>query len=266
MKVITVLNEKGGVGKTTLATHIASGLAIRGQRVVLIDADPQATATAAFGLEKRPALHDLLINEAQWQHTLQPGPQDNYTSITPKGVLFVLAGNEATRNIAGQLRRISEPRKRFLQLQNFADYIIVDTSPTPSMLHTSLMLATDFILLPTNAEMYSTDGLAESLKHIGDARETGAEFNLNVAKIAGIIPTMFRPKTGLHQGIVQQIRQQYGDLVWRGLPLRIVYGEAAYFRQMLFAYAPEDVATREMWQIIDRVERIEETTHGEEEK
>jgi chromosome partitioning protein len=263
MKTITLLNEKGGVGKTTLATHIASGLAIRGHRVVLVDADPQGTASASLGLTKEPRIYDLFVRGASWQDTLQLAPQDNYTNVTPKGSLLILTGNTETRSISNEMSRITEPRRRFQQLEGFADYVIIDTPPTPSLLHSSILLATNHIIFPTHAEVYSTEGLSESLSHAADAQKTGQEFGLEVASPAGIVPTMYRSKTGLHQGVLEQIREKYGDMVWEGLPLRIVYGEAAFMHQMVFAYAPDDVATREMWRLVDRVESIGAMADGE---
>ena len=73
MKIVTLLNEKGGVGKTTLATHLAAGLAIRGKRVILVDADPQGHATIAFGLSKEPGFYDLIVRNAPFQKVLAPG-------------------------------------------------------------------------------------------------------------------------------------------------------------------------------------------------
>jgi chromosome partitioning protein len=80
LKAITLLNEKGGVGKTTLATHFAAGLTLRDLRVLLIDTDPQAHATTTFGLKKEPALHDLLVREAEFTDVLRAVPAERVTA------------------------------------------------------------------------------------------------------------------------------------------------------------------------------------------
>lgn len=78
MKIITLLNEKGGVGKTTIATHIAAGLAVRGMRVLLVDADPQGHATVSLGLQKEPGLYDLLVRDATFKSVLRFIPPKAY--------------------------------------------------------------------------------------------------------------------------------------------------------------------------------------------
>ena len=91
MKIITLLNEKGGVGKTTLATHIAAGLAFRGFRVVLVDADPQGHATVALGLPKEPGLYDLLVRDAPFKSVLRFIPAQVYQvgEEPPKGLSLI---------------------------------------------------------------------------------------------------------------------------------------------------------------------------------
>jgi chromosome partitioning protein len=78
MHVITLLNEKGGVGKTTLATHIGAGLAVRGLRVIIIDADPQGHATVSLGMQRKPGLYDLLVRDASFTSVLQQVPHETY--------------------------------------------------------------------------------------------------------------------------------------------------------------------------------------------
>ena len=105
MNVITLLNEKGGVGKTTLATHIAAGLAIKGYRVVLIDSDPQGNATSAVGLEKRPNFYDLTVRNDSWRDVLGTVHPDVYGEPheAPKGQLLAVSGNKESRNIANMI-------------------------------------------------------------------------------------------------------------------------------------------------------------------
>src|SRR5690242_15083890 len=98
MKIITLLNEKGGVGKTTLAVHIAAGLAARGERVVLVDADAQGHATVMLGMSNEPALHDLLVREASFKDTLRFVAPEVYAPYgESKGQLFLLPGDTETR-------------------------------------------------------------------------------------------------------------------------------------------------------------------------
>ena len=135
MKIITLLNEKGGVGKTTVACHIAAGLAIKGKRVLLIDADPQGHATVMFGMPKEPGLYDLMVRNAPYQQVLRPISPDLYkmpdSPVT--GKLFLLPSNIETRNIANSINNILAFRDKFLPLEGSIDVAIIDTSPTPSI-------------------------------------------------------------------------------------------------------------------------------------
>src|SRR5690606_2289735 len=123
MKVVTLLNEKGGVGKTTVATHIAAGLAIKGHRVLLADADPQGHATVMYGLTKEPGLYDLLVRNAPYQRVLRVISPELYEipGQAVEGKLYLLPSNVETRNIANSINNILIFRDRFLPLEGAID-------------------------------------------------------------------------------------------------------------------------------------------------
>lgn len=256
MKTITLLNEKGGVGKTTLATHLAAGLAILGARVVLVDADPQGNATSAVGLDKRPDFYDLVVRGAPWNQVLRRIHPDVFgePDSPPRGVLYAVTSNGESRNIANSINNNAIIRRRFAELKNAADFIVVDTSPTPSLLHAAITLATDYILVPTDCEAFSAlEGLPDSILHTGAIREAAAEQRIEVAKLLGIIPTKFRRKTISHNEVLEHLRAQYGELVWEPMSMTIAYSEAQLVRQFLYGGAPNAKATQEMWRIVNRV-------------
>lgn len=261
MKTITLLNEKGGVGKTTLAVHIAAGLAIRGHQVVIIDADPQGNTTSAVGLDKRPDFYDLIVREAPWRDLLRPVHPDVYAmpQTPPEGRLFAVSGNHETRNIANSISKNTIIRRRFLELQNAIDYIVVDTSPTPSLLHAAVALATDYMVIPTDCEAFSAlEGLPDSIAHADYVRSEVKQYKLDVAQVIGIVPNKYRRKTVLHNDVLKHLRETYGDLVWEPLPLATVITEAQLVRQFLFGYAPDHAVTKSIWQLIDNIEKVVE--------
>ena len=104
-RIISIASQKGGVGKTTIATHIAAGLAVRGMRVLLVDADPQGHATVSLGLQKEPGLYDLLVRDATFKSVLRFIPPKSYQipNQAVNGQLFVLPSNVETRNIANSI-------------------------------------------------------------------------------------------------------------------------------------------------------------------
>src|SRR5689334_141034 len=134
MITVTLLNEKGGVGKTTLATHIAAGLAILGAKVLLVDADPQGHATVTLGQTKAPGLYDLLVRDALFKDTLQVVSPEVYETPNQKaqGELFVIPSNVETRNIANSISDAFAIAERFRELEDIIDVVVFDTSPTPS--------------------------------------------------------------------------------------------------------------------------------------
>jgi len=263
MKVLTFLNEKGGVGKTTLAGTIGAGLAIMGYRVLMIDADPQGHLTISFGLKKYHSLYDLLVRDAEFSdpgivHTISPN-----IYAPPKGLqqetghLFIVPGNRETRLVAQALE--GEPfriRNRMIELEeeDIMDFVIFDTSPTPSTFHALIYLATDHILYPTEVTYLSFDGLIESIKHTTGYSKQRVQQGLSEIKLTGIIPTKFRSKTLEHQEKFETLRQNFGNLVWTPLPMSVVWEEAMARKCSIFRYAYDHAAAVDAWKVVRTAE------------
>lgn len=259
MKVITLLNEKGGVGKTTLTTHLAAGLAIKGYRVVLIDGDPQGNASAAVGLPKEPRFYDLLVRNKSWKEMLQLVHPDVYSppDEQAKGAIYCITGNVETRNIANSLRSNGIVRRRLQELRSAVDFIVMDTSPTPSLLNEAIVLASDYILIPTDCEAFSAmEGLPDSLSHAYDAQRATSELGIKAAKVLGIIPNKYRQRTVGHNILLKQMQETYGDLVWNPINQSIAFSDVQLMQQFLFGGAPESKATAQIWEIVSKVEEL----------
>ncbi len=264
MKVITLLNEKGGVGKTTFATHLATGLALKGHRVVLVDTDPQANATSALSLDKRPDFFDLCVRDAEWKNVLRMVHPDVYSppDSQAKGSLFAVASNHESRAVAQLMQKRSLIRSRFQELASSVNFIVVDTSPTPSMLNEAILLATDYVIIPTDCEAFSAlEGVPDSIMHIGSASEALAEYQIMGAQLFGIIPNKYDSRTIFHRDTVKHLHDTYGDVVWQAVPRRIALSETQMTLQFLYASAPDDLITKHMWRIVERVERLK-VAHG----
>jgi len=256
---LTLLNEKGGVGKTTLATHIAAGLAIKGYRVILVDGDPQGNSTAAVGLTKEPAFYDLCVRGAAWKDVLVGVHPDVYSppEQTAKGALYCISSNVETRNIANSIRSNVVVRQRFRELDGVVDYVIVDTSPTPSLLNEAIALASDYILIPTDCEAFSAlEGLPDSLEHAAAAESAVAEIGIKAARVIGIVPNQYRERTVGHNILLDQMRERYGELVWEPISQGIAFSDVQLMQQFLFGGAPSSKATDQIWSLIHRFEQV----------
>lgn len=263
MKVVTLLNEKGGVGKTTLATHIATGLALKGYRVTLVDTDPQANATSAVGLKKRPSFYDLCVRDGDWREILTLVHPDVYSPprSQSEGQLYCVQGNTESRTVAMSMKNRLVIRSRFQQLRKAMDFIILDTSPTPSLLNEAILLATDYVLIPTDCESFSAlEGLPESISHIQNASNTLSPNNITGPQVLGIIPNKYRAKTVLHRDMLAHLRETYGDLVLDPIRLHVGISETQTIQQFLFAVAEKHKMTEQFWGLVELVEGVKE--HG----
>lgn len=258
MQVITVLNEKGGVGKTTLASMIGAGLAIRGKRVILLDSDPQANLTMSFGITPSPAFYDLIVRDSPWSEVLQFISPEIYEvpGYAVPGFLYLIGSNKETRTIAQSTDNVLAVRQRLNELKDDIDVVVVDTSPTPSLLHSSIYLATDYLIFPVELEFYSFAGLGSSLGHRNSFSLQKEGMGLSSIEVMGIIPNKYRKGTLEHQENLQKLKAQFKDKVWTCLPQRIVWSEASARKRSVFNYAPDSTAAREAWSIIKNVEGI----------
>ena len=256
MKTLTLINEKGGVGKTTLAIHLAAGLAIRGYRVVLADADAQGHATVSLGLRKDPGMYDLLVRGSAFRDVLRPVPPERFAvpDFPCKGQLYVVPSNVETRSIPIQISDAFAVVDRFRELENLVDVVVFDTSPTPSLLHGSIYLATDAIIYPTKCEFLSFDGLVESFTHREMIQSTRSRWGLNNIDVMGIVPMMYRASTLVHQENLNKLISKYGHLVWDAVSMRTIWAEASTVGQLVYRFAPESGAARDAWKLVNRVE------------
>ena len=263
MRTIGLLNEKGGVGKTTLAIHIAAGLAIQGYRVVIVDADPQANATESLGHEPDRGLFEVVVGGAPILDWIRPVNPD-ILGHDVQGELFLLLGDDMTRVI--QYVRpnpflLSEYLREF---DGWADYVIIDTSPTPNELHTSVYLATDGLIYPTEPEFLSLRGTAVSIMHREDSDNQRLAEGMTPIKTMGIQPTKYDTNTVAHDVGLRQLAQEFKRQLWPAIPKRTVWRSASWAGETLFRYAPDDIATQEAWSLIERVLKYQpEETHVE---
>jgi chromosome partitioning protein len=252
MKLITLANEKGGVGKSTLAIHLAAALAINGQRVVIVDGDAQANTTLALGFAEQPGLYDLLIRDASFSDKLRLVDPAVYSGGGAKGELLLLPSNIESRYIADQLPEANTLLERFSELDGWADTVVFDTSPTPSLFHGAMYLASDYVIHPVVCEALAITGLDKSMKRVRAVRTAREGMGLAPTVTAAIVPNMYR-RTLLHRTNLTFLKEQYGALVKSEIGLRTTWSEASQMSRTVFAHQPQDGAWEDAWAFVNSV-------------
>ena len=146
-------------------------------------------------------------------------------------------------------------RERLSELAEHVDVVVIDTSPMPSLLHSMIYLASDYMIHPSQCESLSLDGLKKSMLHMAQLKETRKAFGLQNASLMGVQPTMFDTRTNAHHFALGLIQEHFGDrLAWEALPMRTIWRDTTWERKTLFAVAPEHQATDEVWGMVGRVQ------------
>jgi len=261
MKVVTLSNEKGGVGKTTMALHISMGLAKRGYRVLAIDGDPQRHLTLRMGFPEQPSIYDLLVRDANWntKDLVKVVPPEKYgipgETVPRAGGLLLLPGNKETRNIASLIADSAQLAMRLEELEGKVDVVVIDTPPTPSLLHGVFYTATHHILYPTELAYCSFDGLVESLKARAKSSKMRQEkWGLPSIEVSGIIPLKFRKRVSEDETSLKKLHEQFGNKVWPAIRLRTIWKEAEAKAVPVWAISRTCQAADDAWEVIDRVE------------
>jgi chromosome partitioning protein len=252
-KIVTFGNEKGGVGKTTLSTTVAAFMAAKGKRVLFIDFAPQGHATVSFGLPKSGGVYDWLVRntpvqevvkEVNGEHIAIPG--EAFT-----GQLLVISGNSETVGIPAQV-----PTYALLdainELRDYVDVVMMDIDPATSALSTLIYMASDMIVMPTQVEKLSLDGLV-STKNSIDAFKR--HYNSHV-EIAGVIPNFFDARRALHLQNLAQLKKfaaQQGWPVWQPIRNLTSFGEASNRRRMVYTLAQEDPSAARATEDLEKV-------------
>lgn len=211
--VISLANQKGGVGKTTTAINLGTALAAVGKRVLLIDLDPQGNASTGLGVateDRSPSTYDLLLGEASVFEVVRPTEVPNF-SIAPSEIdlsgadMELSARSDRTRRLSASLR----PAKGASILEDF-DYVLIDCPPSLNLLTVNAMAASDSVLVPLQAEFFALEGLSQLLKTI-DRVKSGLNPRL---VIQGVALTMADRRNNLASQVEADVRQALGDLVY----------------------------------------------------
>lgn len=258
-KIIAVTNRKGGVGKSTMSSHLASGLAIKGYNVGLVDTDSQGHGGMMLGIRPEDGLFELLINKAILEDTVRLVPKENYTESNTAGNLLLIPSAERTYQIPYMLQQdesflFLEKMETFAEKGNL-DFIVIDTNPSLSLFDGSIYLAADGFVYVTECETMSMQGVRQAFEQMKRFSVQRQKYLNRETKILGIIPNKFRQKTLIHQRNVEALRDAFGDLVWSPVALRTIWTEASNFYKPIFLAAPESDAATDAMYIVNQAEK-----------
>ena len=234
-RYICLANQKGGVGKTTTAINLSTALAAIGQKVLLIDLDPQGNASTGLGIDRTARdvtgfellLGEKLLNEAIID-TIVPGLDVVPASMDLLGVEVELADNPR------RLHRLRDELERFFDAQpRRYDYVFIDCPPSLNMLTLNAMIAAQSVLVPLQAEFFALEGLSQLLQTIEQVKA-----NLNAAlDIQGIVLTMYDARNNLSAQVEADVRGHFGALVYETLiPRNVRISEAPSFGKPALLY------------------------------
>jgi chromosome partitioning protein len=241
MKVIAIGNQKGGVGKTTTAINLSAALTRLGQRVLLIDLDPQANTTSGIGVEADgdATLYPVLLGMADIRDKIQPSRLERL-SVIPSAM--DLAGVEI------ELARSDDHLTRLrgllqgLKPNDLFDFCVLDTPPSLGVLMTSALAAADEVIIPLQCEWFGLEGLAKIVHVLEQIRESGASPEL---KLEGIVMTMFDSRTNLARQVVEEVSQYFPEQLYRTyIPRSIKLGEAPSHGRTIFEHDANGTAAQ----------------------
>ena len=233
MKIIAVANQKGGVGKTTTAVNLGWALAEQGQRILLVDLDPQGNATSALGLQdlENGSLYDCLIGGISVVEKIVPTRRDDLFLIPAD---LDLAGAEVEiARMSDHLTRLARTLTILRNDQTF-DFVLVDCPPSLGILMTNALAAADELLTPIQCEYFALEGLVKIVRVVEQVRASGANDTL---EIGGIVMTMFDSRTKLSSQVVSEVREHFGERVYATvIPRTVRLSEAPSFGKSILEY------------------------------
>ncbi|PPG49234.1 chromosome partitioning protein [Rathayibacter sp. AY2B3] len=238
-RVITISNQKGGVGKTTTTVNLAAGLARGEAKVLVIDLDPQGNASTALGIEHRAetaSVYDVIVNDTPLADVVQKSPE--FSSLYGVPATIHLAGAEIELvSLVAREQRLRRALDRMLDTMDEPfDYVFIDCPPSLGLLTINAFVAAREVLIPIQCEYYALEGLSQLLKNI-DLIERHLNPNLGVSTI---LLTMYDGRTNLSQQVAADVREHFPKEVLRAvIPRNVRISEAPSYGQSVISYDPQ---------------------------
>ncbi len=249
-KVISVTNQKGGVGKTTTSINLSASLAEKGQRILLIDMDPQGNASVGCGVEMREVentIYDLLLGDTTARQAIVK---------TDCGVDVLTANGDlagAQVELLNEIGRELKLQKALEPVQNDYDYVFIDCPPALNVLTINALVASNSVMIPMQCEYFALEGLSALISTVRKIRET-----LNPKlKIEGLLRTMFDGRNSLSNEVSRQLQTHFGDKVYTAVvPRNVRLAEAPSYGESVITYAPTSKGAKAYLELADEILQI----------
>lgn len=236
--IVSIVNQKGGVGKSTTAVNLAAYLADMGKYVLLVDLDPQGNASSGLG-------HDISDTKGTYEAMAGLGQAREYVARTDHDGLHLLPGHAnlagASVELVNEMNRERKLHQALLEIRNDYDYILIDNPPTLGLLTINGLVAADSVLIPVQAEYFALEGLGQLMQTIQMVKDSIKP----ELQIMGAVITMFDSRTKLSNQVLEELYKHFPEKIFRAvIPRSIRLAEAPSFGKSIVHYDPSSKAAR----------------------
>jgi chromosome partitioning protein len=240
--IITIANQKGGVGKTTTAVNLAAALAKHGLHILVIDTDPQGNASTALNIDHRvgtPDVYSVLVEEIDFSEVIKPVAEIENLYCAPATIDLAGAEIELVSLVAREYR-LQRALNKYLDFnkekyKKAIDYVFIDCPPSLGLLTLNALVAAKEVLIPIQTEYYALEGLGQLMNNVNLVKK---QLNPDL-EVATIVLTMFDIRTNLSQQVAEEVRKHFGDIViTTEIPRAVRVSEAPSFQQTVITYDP----------------------------
>lgn len=233
-KIIAITNQKGGVGKTTSTVNLGASLALLGNKVLLVDIDPQGNATSGVGINKGDmdqCVYNILVEDLEAKEVCVPTEVENL-SIIPATIQLAGAEIELVSTISREVKL----KKALDEIKDNYDYILIDCPPSLGLLTLNALTSADSVLIPVQCEYYALEGLSQLLNTI---RLVQKHLNKQLM-IEGVLLTMLDARTNLGIQVIEEVKMYFQDKVYKSIiPRNVRLGEAPSYGKPITIYDPK---------------------------
>lgn len=231
-KIVSIANQKGGVGKTTTSINLSTILAKKGKKVLMIDADPQGNASSGVGVDKEveESVYDILIGDTEIKDiVIKTNIKNLY--VCPSNIN--LAGAEV--ELVSVMSREYRLKEKLDEVKDEYDYIIIDCPPSLGLITLNAFTASDSVLIPVQCEYYALEGLGQLINTINLVKK---HLNKNI-DIEGALLTMYDARTNLSNQVVKEVKKYFNDKVYKNvIPRNVKLSEAPSYGMPISIYDP----------------------------